>query len=647
MPYLNLDKTKVVNLEYSLYREVLRTNRAGSYCSSTIINCNTRKYHGMLVCPVENFGGERFVLLSSLDVSLIQHEQIFNLGIRKYSGNNYEPKGHKYMTDMETERIPKRVYRVGGMILSTETLLAEDEELLLHKVMLEEANSPTKIRFKPFLAFRSIHELTKQNMEANTRPEIVGDGIKLKMYDGFPYLHMQLNKKAEFVTVPDWYLGVEYIKEQHRGFDYKEDLFVPGYFEADIAKGESIVFAASTSDIKPAGLKAKFTKEFNKRIPRNTLLHNLMNAGEQFIQKTPERAKLIAGYHWYDERLRDSFVALPGLMTYQNKKDIYIKIFDEALKVTRQHFMTDGYSDEFKNNLKNIDVPLWSFYTIQQIEQMCPDINVMEKYGKFMFDGIQFISTFKRDFLHIADSGLIYAKIEGKPLTWMNAIVNGKPVTWRPGYTVEENGLWYNALCYYAELCEKHGKKKEAKEYAAYAQKVQESFVQMFWNEEGGYLYDYVDGNYCDASVRPNQVIAVSLPYSPLDVDKRKRVIDVCKKELLTPRGLRSLSPQSPQYEGVLGGNQAQRDLARHQGATYPWLTAFFLEAYLNIHKHGGVTFAKRMLDEMEEEMGRHCLGTVSECYNGNPPHTGKEAVSMAWNVAGVMRVIKLIEKYS
>ena len=646
MGYLNLDKTNLVNLEYSLYREIIRTNRAGSYSSSTIINCNTRKYHGMLVCPIDNFGGKRFVLLSSLDLSLIQHEQVFNLGIRKYHGNHYDPKGHKYMTDLEMSSIPTRVYRVGGMVLSTEVLLAETEEQLLYKVTLLEANSPTKIRFKPFLAFRSIHELTHQNLTANTRPEQSEQGIKIKMYDGFPHLNMQVSKKAEFIAIPDWYTGVEYIKEQHRGYDYKEDLFVPGYFEVDIEKGESIIFSASTSEIKPNGLKAKFTKEAKKRIPRDTLLHNLMNSGQQFIQNKNGKAELIAGYHWYGERLRDTFVSLPGLMTYQKDKDIYLQILDDAIEDVRERFLSDC-DHKYYTELKDVDVPLWAFYTIQEIEKMFPELDIMKKYGKHLLDTIQYISKLNRDFLHLDESGLIYAKIENRPLTWMDAMVNGSPVTWRPGFTVEVNALWYNALCYYVSLCEKNNKKKEAKDYSALAQKVQESFEKTFWNESKNCLFDYVDGDYKDDSTRPNQVFAASLPFSPLDIDKRKMIIDIIRKELLISKGLRTLSPKSPKYEGALEGNQAQRDLARHQGSAYTWMMAFFVEGYLNIHKQGGLPFIKKMIEGLEEEMGRHCLGSISECYNGNPPHFGKEAVSMAWNVAGAMKIIKTIEKYS
>lgn len=646
MAYLNLDKTRLVNLEYSLYREIIRTNRAGSYSSSTIIGCNTRKYHGMLVCPIDHFNGGRFVLLSSLDVSLVQHEQAFNLGIRKYQGNHYEPKGHKYLTDLEMDTIPKRAYRVGGMVISTEMLLVETEEQLLVKVTLVDAHSPTKIRFKPFLAFRSIHDLTRQNMVANTRYEDAEQGIKIKMYEGFPYLNMQLSKKTEFIASPDWFRGVEYIKEQHRGYPFQEDLFVPGYFEMDIEKGESIIFSASTAEIKPNGLKSKFTRELKKRIPRDTLLNNLLNASQQFIQNRNGIFKLVAGYHWYGNRLRDTFVALPGLMAFQEDKSIYLQILDQAIEEVRKVYFAET-SFGLKSNLKDIDVPLWMFFTIQEVERMFPEIDICQKYGKAMTEVIQYILRLKNDVIHLDDSGLIHAKYPGKPLTWMDAMVDGYPVTWRPGFTVEVNALWYNALCYYGNSCSKNKRNKEAKEAIDLATKVKTSFEATFWDDTDGYLYDFVDGDYADNSIRPNQILAVSLPYSPLDPEKRKLVIDVVKNELLTPRGLRTLSPQSPKYQGVLEGTQKERDLGLHQGSVFPWLVAFFAEGYLSIHKQGGLPFIKRILEGFEEEMGDHCLGSISECFNGNPPHIGKGAISMAWNVAGVLRIIKLIEKYS
>jgi predicted glycogen debranching enzyme len=646
MAYLNLEKEKLINLEYSLYKEVIQTNRAGSYCSTTLIGCNTRKYHGMLVCPIEHFCGGRFVLLSSLDVSLVQHQQVFNLGIHKYLGSNYDPKGHKYMRDFIMEGIPKRVYRVGGMVLSMEMLLVEAEEQFLMKVTLEEATSETQIRFKPFLAFRSIHDLTQQNMIANTRYEKIDKGIKLKMYEGFPYLNLQVSKPSEFIAVPDWFRGVEYIKEQQRGYPFQEDLFVPGYFEMDIKKGESIIVSAATAETKPNGLKAKFTRETSKRIPRDTLLNSLLNSAQQFIQYHGKSIKLVAGYHWYNERLRDTLVALPGLMAYQEDTAPYLHILDQAIEDIRRVYLAESDS-ELHLNIRDIDVPLWLFYTLQELEQMDPELDICSRYGKIMVEIIQSVMRLKNGPVRMDESGLIYAKTESIALTWMDAYTDGQPVTWRPGYTVEVNALWYNALRYYADMCSKKRKTKDASDANKLAEVVKASFIEKFWNSEGNYLYDYVDGDFKDDSIRPNQIFAASLRYSPLESEQRKMVIDLVKKELLTPRGLRTLSPSSPKYKGVLEGDQKQRDLALHQGSVFPWLTAFFAEGYLNLHRQGGVSFIKKMIEGFEEEMTDHCMSTIPECFNGNPPHDGKGAVSMAWNVAGVIRMIKLIEKYS
>ncbi|MBZ4675758.1 MAG: glycogen debranching protein [Anaerophaga sp.] len=643
MAYYELDKARLVNLEYSLYREILRTNRAGSYCSTTIIGCNTRKYHGLLVCPLEQFGGEHHVLLSALDISIVQHDQVFNLGIHKYRGSHYDPKGHRYLTRLEVDDIPKRYYRVGGVVLSTEMLLAQEEEQLLYKVTLEEAHSETMIRFKPFLAFRNVHELTYRNMMANTRYRQVEKGIALQLYEGFPALYLQSSKDIEFIPVPDWYLGIEYLKEQNRGFPYQEDLFVPGYFETGIKTGESIVMAAGTSEAKTGGLKAKFTREKKKRIPRDSMINNLLNSGQQFLMKRGSVTRLIAGYHWYGERHRDTLLALPGLAAYQEDRSAYRSILDYISGEIEKKYLSSNKS--LLN--RDIDVPLWFFWTVKEFASICNDLDVWKKYGQVMKAILDHYRSLNEPTMRMDVSGLLYAKKEGVPLTWMEAMAEGKPVTWRPGYTVELNALWYNALMYFATLAADSGQEKIAEPYLQLAQNVKEAFVHVFWNAGDECLYDYVDGDEKDASIRPNQIFAAAFPFSPLSIEERKAIVDVVKKELLTPRGLRTLSPQDPKYKGVFEGDQTQRDKALHQGTVFPWLAAFFADAYLDIHKQGGLSFVKSMLDGFEEEMGNHCIGTISECFNGNPPHEGKGAVSMAWNVAGVLHIIKLIEKYS
>jgi predicted glycogen debranching enzyme len=643
MAYYQLGKDRLVNLEYSLYREILRTNRAGSYCSTTIIGCNTRKYHGLLVCPLKELGGDHYVLLSSLDLSVEQHNQVFNLGIHKYHGSHYEPKGHKYLTSLEIDDIPKRYYRVGGVILSTEMVLVENEEQLLFKVTLEDAHSPTKIRFKPFLAFRQVHELTYQNMDANTRYKEVDNGISVKMYEGFPSLFLQSSKQIEFIPVPDWYLGIEYIKEQHRGYPFKEDLFVPGYFEVEIKKGESIIMSAGTTVAKSKGLKAKFTREKNKRIPRDSMINNLLNSGQQFLLSRGNVTRLMTGYHWYKERHRDALLALPGLSYYQEDKEAYHSILEYISGIIEEKYLSDN-----KNLLsRDIDVPLWFFWTVRQCRTNCSPPEVWEKYKKVMQAVLDHYRQMDGASMRMQADGLLYAKKEGVPLTWMEAIVDDKPVTWRPGLTVELNALWYNALCFFVSLANEIGQPEVGEPYARLAEKVKESFVKTFWNPEDECLYDYVDGDYKDASVRPNQLIAAALSYSPLNEEQRKAIVDVVKKELYTPRGIRTLSPQDPKYKGVYDGNQEQRDIALHQGTVFPWLASFFAEAYLDIHKQGGLSFVKRMLEGFEEEMGNHCVGSVSECFNGNPPQEGKGAISMACNVGGVLSIVNLIEKYS
>lgn len=245
----------MTNLQESLPKELLRTNRSGAYSCSTIVDCNTRKYHGLLVVPVPELDDENHVLLSSLDVTVIQHGAEFNLGLHKYQGNNYSPMGHKYIREFDCDKVPTTLYRVGGVILKKEVVFQHYENRILIRYTLVDGHSATTLRFRPFLAFRSVRQFTHENATASRDYSEVDHGIKTCMYAGYPDLYMQFSKKNEFKFCPDWYRGVEYPKEQERGYASNEDLYVPGYFEMDIKKGETIVFAASTSEIKAVSLE--------------------------------------------------------------------------------------------------------------------------------------------------------------------------------------------------------------------------------------------------------------------------------------------------------------------------------------------------------------------------------------------------------
>ncbi len=646
MSYLKFDKNQLVNLEYSLYREILRTNRAGSYLCTTLSGCNTRKYHGLLICPLEELDGGKHVLLSSLDETVIQHEAEFNLGIHKYSGDYYEPKGHKYIRDVEVEHIPKTVYRVGGVVLQRDRLLVENEQQVLIRYTLLEAHSPTILRFKPFLVFRNVHSLSKANMYANTRYKPITNGIKLRMYDGYPYLHMQFSKEAEFIPVPHWYYNIEYLKEQNRGYEYQEDLFVPGYFELPIKKGESIVFSAGTVEAKPLGLKQKFTREENKRIPRDSFLDNIDNAAQQFIFRKNGKTDIIAGFPWYGPRTRQTFVALPGLTLERGDPGTFEKVVDTQLKL-----LDDGLfpkiCGQYDREYDAIDTSLWFFWAIQEYHSYTKNSKqVWSKYGPAMKQILNAYRKGQKFGIKMMDNGLITGVAEDIALTWMDSYIGSKPVVQRPGMAVEVNALWYNALCFALELAQTNGDKSFVDEWEHYPLLVAQSFIETFWDDCKEYLADYVLDGYKDWSVRPNMILAVALDYSPLDREKQKLVLSVIKKQLLTPRGLRSLSPQDPMYKGQCEGSPDERELAVHQGTVWPWFIQFFVKAYLDIHKRGGLPFVQKIMEGFEEEMSEHCIGTISETYNGNPPHTAKGAISQAWSVAAVIKAWKMVCEY-
>ena len=646
MSYLKFDKNQLVNLEYSLQREVLRSNRAGSYISTTLSGCNTRKYHGLLICPLDELNGEKQVLLSSLDESVIQHGSSFNLGIHKFDGDHFEPKGHKYIRDFTIDLIPRTTYRVGGVVLSKERMVVEKEQQVLIRYTLEEAHSPTILRFRPFLAFRSVHELSKANLYANTRYTEIENGIKIKLYDGYPFLHMQFSKEVEFIPAPEWQYGIEYPKEQHRGYDYKEDLFVPGYFELPIKKGETIIFSASTSECPVNSFKQKFIREIKKRVPRDSFLGSLTNSAQQFFVRNNNHTNIIAGFPWYGAISRQTFIALPGLTLDLNDKETCENVLDTQLE-----YLRDGLFPKFPGKrgtfYDSMDAPLWFFWAVQQYYRHVKDPKkVWGKYGPQMK---LILSAYKigTDFnIRMLENGLIYGKTENVALTWMDSYVDGIPVVQRAGMPVEVNALWYNALCFSLALAEAQKDQAFVDEWKDLPSMVAKSFVELFWSDSKQYLADCVDGELTDWSIRPNMLIAAALEYSPLDRERQKEILSTVKRELLTPRGLRTLSPRDARYQGICQGNNRERELTLHQGTAWPWFISFFVEGYLRIHGRGGLPFVKKIIEGFEEEMTEHCIGTISEMYNGNPPHTGKGAVSQAWSVAALIHASRLLENY-
>lgn len=644
MSYLKFDKNLLINLEQSLRLEVLRTNQSGAYHCTTIVGANTRKQHGLLVIPVPEIDDNSHVLLSSLDETVIQHGAPFNLGLHRYSGGVYSPNGHKYIREYDCERVPTHTFRVGGVILKREKIFITNENRILIRYTLVDAHSKTTLQFRPFLAFRDANDLCVENQVASRDYKEVSNGISTCMYEGYPELFMQVNHKPKFVFDPHWYKGIEYIKDQERGIPYTEDLYVPGYFEVDMKKGDTIIFSAGVSEVNTRQLTKMYEDEIKTRTPRTSFYNCLKNSAKQFYMTNADGHYMLAGYPWFKVRARDEFIALPGCTLSNHHRPDFEAIMDTA-KEAFTRWMETGEPDKHLQGIDLPDVPLWAAWAIQRYSHDTDVPTARDRYGELVAQLIDFIIDGKHPNLQVDDNGLVRTDGTRLPMSWMDsARPDGTPLIPRTGYLVEFNALWYNALMF---LLQMYADDKQMQSRVERWQKISdayaESFAPTFLNDYG-YLYDYVNGSYTDLSVRPNMVIAVGVDHTPLDRRQRKRILDFITRELLTPKGLRTLSPNSYGYNPWYVGNPEQREKAYYSGSARPWLMGFYCHAYVKVFGIGGLSFVNRMMIGFEDEMSQGAIGTLSELYDGNPPFIGRGAVSFAANVGEILRVLRLLK---
>lgn len=646
MSYLKFDKNLMINLEQSLLKEMLRTNKSGAYHCTSIVGCNTRKQHGLLVIPIPEMNDKAHVLLSSIDETVIQHGAPFNLGIHQYGENVFSPNGHKYIRQFDCESVPTVTYRVGGVIMTKEKVFISHENRILIKYTLVEAHSPTTLQFRPFLAFRDANDLCIENDSINKDMRFVENGVACRLYPGFPELFMQFNRKPEWIDDGHWYKGVEYYKDKDRGIPYKEDLWVPGYFELPIKKGESIIFSASTFETKPRSFSKIYDEEIATRTCRTSFYNCLKNSAEQFYFKKDKEMHIMAGYPWLNVRARDELMALPGCTLAIDRREDYESIMGTFLKALERYLST-GEKHDIINEIDLPDTALWTVWAIQQYKRAFGIDECRNRYGESVKMLVESIREGKVTNLYFNDNGLLSTNGQNSPVTWLSASINGRPIIPRTGYIVEFNALWYNALKFLSSLYESDVTMIDyIDDLNSLASRVKESFVDMFLNDYG-YLYDYVNGTYADLSVRPNMVIAIGLEYSPLDRRQRKKVLDFVTRELLTPKGLRSLSPKSYGYNPTYVGGPIEREYAVHQGPARPWLFGFYADAYFKVFGVSGLSFIERMLIGYEDEMTEGCIGSLSELYDGNPPFTGRGAVSAAKNVGEILRTLRNVREIS
>ena len=642
MAFLKFNKSELVNLEYSLKRELIASNESGAYCNTSIVTCNTRKYHGLLAVPVEELGGGKYMLLSSLDESLVMGGKQFNLGIHCY-GDVYEPKGHKYIIDFDADPVPVITYKIGGIIFTKTIVMVPDNDQVLIKYELIQAPAKVSLVLKPFLAFRSIHGLTHQNPEAYTGYDELDGGVSFRLYDGFPNLHLQTSAQAAFKYQPYWYNGVTYSDEYRRGFDCREDLFVPGSFSLDMKQGDSVVFSASVSEINPRGLKRKFTDILKKTDPIETHFDLLVQNAEMFKCHNGDRAQINAGYSWLETGLlRETIVSLPGLTLYANGDCAeFEKILDTLIADEQERLF---------HRTTQCEAPLRLTETIQQyIRFSGKERQIWKKYGETLKGIIESYAPGRRKEIAMHPNGLLWAQMDGVALSWMNAYVYGNPVTERAGYQVETNAYWYNALCFAIDMENKYGAKKDNAFVARWTpvrDMVKENFQPMFWREEWGYLVDFVGNGPVSQAVRPNMLIPAYLEYCPVDDEVISEIVMTINDELLTRRGLRSLSPRNEAYRGVYEGSQIDRDLAYHQGCAFPDLLAPYIDLCFRMM---GSTFygrAKYLVEGFFEDISKHGVGAFSELYDGDPPHEPHGAIASAMSTAALLQIVHVMKQY-
>ncbi len=648
----SINKETCINANRSLALEWLDTNGTGAYASSTILGCHTRRYHGLLVAKLDKPAG-KFVLLSKLDDAVVLESREHPLSVHAYPGILY-PTGHRYLTGFDDEIVPTFSYDVGGELLTKQIALLSGRNAVVVRYEVKKPLVAAKIRVKPLLAYRDYHALTRDNMFLRVRTFPAREGFKIDPYEGMPPFFVQIQGRFEFFPAPTWYRNFEYHRDARRGFAAHEDLFSPGMFEIDVSDGKPAFLSASVEEL-PDRIgemweeEVDARREYRKKVRGTALEKALLATAPKFYSVDPHgRPAVTAGYPWFLEWGRDAMISLPGLMLYNGETERYL----DVLRTFAAH-RRDGLVPNFigataeKNAYNSADASLWFAFAVQKYLEATKDYGGIA--GAVWDALVDVYRSYRRGTIHgirMLDSGLIEAGTPDVQVTWMDAMVDGVPVTPRNGCAVELNALWYNLVCELAALG-KRMKDPVADEAAALAPRIREAFNDAFWMDEEGRLADVVRGGEVDTSMRPNQIFAASLPHSPLDDDRALSMLDAVKRDLVTPFGLRTLSPGEPGYCGRYEGDPRARDTAYHNGTAWPWLLGHYGDALLRLtaDKPAAINTLSRYLAAFEKHVDEEGLGAISEVFDGDPPPTPGGCFAQAWSVAEILRLSKIVER--
>jgi len=662
------------NISQSAEKEWLITNGIGGYASSTIIGANTRRYHGLLMAATKPPLG-RTLLLSKLEEFLCINGEEFPLATNIYPNAVY-PEGYKNLVQFSLNPFPTFEYAVRGVNVKKTVFMVHGENTTVILYQMNCGGERTfnlTLKARVLVAFRDYHWLTHENQAFKTDYKILANGgICLQPYEGFTPMYLFHNAEA-MDNASFWYKNMEYPKEIERGLESHEDHSSPCAFQFDLNKGTDCYIVASTNKyetvngfellqketalrekgdrglklevsdpgLQPPALPLEPPQEEVKNITK--LCKSLLTVSSSFIVKREnDKKSIIAGYHWFGDWGRDTMISLPGLTLIQGRFEDAREILLTYAQYISKGMIPNRFPDYGETPEYNtVDASLWYIQAVYQYLRFAKDVKTIhEDFYGVLKEIVEYYWKGTRYNIHADDDGLIYAGAEGVQLTWMDAKIGNWVVTPRMGKAVEINALWYNALKIMSFLAREISLNNESKDYTVLAEKVSKSFNGAFWYDEGQYLYDYVDGDVRSSAIRPNQIFAVSLPYSMLPKTRQRNVVEIVKEHLLTPYGLRSLSPKDRDYIGRYCGNVYERDRAYHQGTVWAWLIGPYISAYTKAYAGNKDTldYIKGLFIPFYGHLYEAGLGTVSEIFDGDQPHTPRGCISQAWSVAEILR---------
>lgn len=648
---IDLDQKSCRDLNVALTCEWLETNGIGGFSASTIAGLNTRRYHGLLTAATKPPVG-RFVLLSKLEETLVIDGHRHELSANQYPGVIH-PHGFEYQVGFRLDPFPRFTYEIEGVRIEKSVFMVQGENTTVIQYQFEPTvlgnHRDIKFEVRPLIAFRDYHGTTHENSALDSRIEMDQGQTSFKPYEDLPTLHLAHNQ-AHVDPNGFWYRNFQYAVEQERGLDFAEDLFSPCALTFDLNANKKISVIASIERHQASEADSYREAEIKRRSSinedadaANELVSLLKTAADQFIVAREKGETVIAGYHWFADWGRDTMIALPGLTLVNGRWNVAKDILAEfAMHVDRgmlpNRFPDAGEAPEYNT----VDATLWFFEAVRSFLQYTDDDKfVRTKLYAVLKDIIDWHVKGTRYGIHVDEDGLLFSGEPGVQLTWMDAKVGDWVVTPRHGKPVEIQALWYNALRVMEDLAARFNDQAANRRYGAMADKARISFNEQFWNEQAGCLYDVVNGETRDASIRPNQVIAISLTNTMVSKERAISILRVVEGELLTPRGLRTLSPSDPNYIGRYEGGPGTRDGAYHQGTVWPWLMGPYITASVKaLGREAGRRLAAIWLNNFQQHLHEACLGQVSEIFDGDAPHTPRGCVAQAWSVAELLRAI-------